>query len=186
MSEVPKEADYILMINWGQTTPESSVEEVTHFTIDEGEADEFTMEEVPEHVKRKNAELLGASRLYNSMSRISLKKQLVEEVIVQDRYFINIFAASMKDLAKRQSSDEKIQATWECQLSVPAGKRDGVDAMQSMARAGSGYFGQNISDLAVLKEDLMQGVVKIGEIPLLEDTEDPSVENTDAENSEIE
>lgn len=186
MSDDPQAADYILMINWGQTNPESEVEEVTSYIFDEEDVDEFTIEQVPEHVKRKNAALLGASNLYNSMSRISLKKELVEEAVVQDRYFINIFAVSIQNLMKRQSSDEKIQATWESQLSVPANKRDGIDAMKSMASTGSGYFGQNIDDLAVIKEGLKLGVVKIGEINFLEETEGPETETPDSEDSEIE
>ena len=186
MSEVPKDADYILMINWGQTNPESSTEEVTHIVYDEEDSDELILEEVPEHVKRKNAALLGASNIYNSMSRISLKKQLVEEAIVQDRYFINIFAASISDLKKWNAEDGKIRATWECQLSVPVDGRDGAVAMRAMAETGSGYFGQNVRDLTSMKEGLKKGVVTIGEIEFLETEGDSESDETNSEDSETE
>lgn len=188
LSEVPKDADYILMIHWGQTNPESSTEEVTHLTynIDEEEDDEFTVEEIPEHINRKNASLLGASKIYNSMSRISLKKRLVEEAIVQDRYFINIFAASISDLKKWDTKDEQIKATWECQLSVPVDDRDGAVAMRSMAETGSGYFGQNVQDLTFMKEGIKKGVVTIGEIQFLETTEDSESNETGSEDTESE
>lgn len=186
MSEVSTDSDYILMINWGQTNPESSTKEVAHIVYDEQESDELILEEVPEHVKRKNASLLGASKIYNSLSRISLKKQRVEEAVVQDRYFINIFAASILDLKKWNAEDERIQATWECQLSVPVDDRDGAAAMRSMAETGSGYFGQNVRDLTFMKEGLKQGVVTIGEVRFLETEGDPESDETASEDSDAE
>ncbi|MEN8733508.1 MAG: hypothetical protein ABF329_01695, partial [Lentimonas sp.] len=117
MTEDPRQADYILMINWGQTTPEADAEEVKYDGFGEDEDVSIVIDEVPEAKKRKNAQLLGASKLYN-MSHISLKKRLLEEAIVHDRYFINIYAVSIDEIKNRDTSAKgpKVKATWECQL----------------------------------------------------------------------
>lgn len=171
----PKEADYILMVNWGQTTPESETEEVTYQAFDEeGEDYDIVLDEVSEANKRKNAHLLGAKKMYD-MSRISLKKRLLEEAIVQDRYFINIFAVSINDIRNRDKKKPKVKATWECQLSVPVNNdRSTEDAFRAMAKSGSSYFGKNVRDLTFMKEGIKQGVVTIGEIRFLGDEETQS------------
>ncbi|MGJ8653555.1 MAG: hypothetical protein ACSHX8_09805 [Opitutaceae bacterium] len=181
MAENPKDADYILMVNWGQTTPEAEKEEVTYQSFDdEGEDYDIAIDEVSEANRRKNAKLLGANKMYD-MSYISLKKQLLEEAIVQDRYFINIFAVSIHDIRNRDKENPKIKATWECQLSVPVNNdRSAEDAFRAMAKSGSEYFGKNVRDLTFMKEGIKKGVVTIGEIRFLGD------EETDSESAETE
>jgi hypothetical protein len=167
MSPNAAEADYILIIQWGQTTPESEIEELDFSVGDE--ENEWTLETVPEDVKRRNAQLLGATKEYNSWgSSISLKQQLVEEALIQDRYFINLFAVSMDHLRSRKESGEKIRISWECQLSVPVNDDEGTSAMRRMAAAGRTYFGQNMRRLTFVEEDLQEGVVTIEDIRYLD------------------
>ena len=173
MTQEPRDADYILMVNWGQTNPEAETEEVTYgiYSGDKDQDyDEITVDVVPEKKQRENANLLGASKLY-SMSRISLKKRQLEEAVGQDRYFINIFAISIEDLKTRTEVSDKIKPRWECQLSVPTGGiNDKKAAFAAMARIGSDYFGQNISDITFIDEQSSMSVVTMGELEFLVDT----------------
>ncbi len=173
-------ADYILIINWGQTTPEADMEDVVYegfSSVDELASDDLIVEELSESKRRENARLLGASKMYN-MSTISLKKRLLEEAIVQDRYFINIFAVSIHDIRNRNQAQPdkkgnkpKLKATWECQLSVPTDHDDPAEAFKAMAKSGSSYFGKNVNDITFMKEGTKQGVVTIGEIRFIDDDE---------------
>lgn len=166
ISADPAEADYILVVTWGQTNPESETEELD-FSFGDDEND-LTLDTVPENVRRQNAQLLGATKEYNRWGPISLKQQLLEEALIQDRYFINLFAVSMDHLRSRKDSGEKIRTTWECQLSVPVGDREGTAAMRTMAVAGRSYFGKNVPNLTFVDEDLQEGVVTIGEVRFLD------------------
>jgi hypothetical protein len=177
MSADPLTADYILMINWGQTTPETDTEEVSYDGFGD-DMDSVTFDEVPEHKKRENAKLIGASKLYD-MSSYSLKKRLLEEAVVQDRYFINIFAVAIEDIRLRTKEKPQVKATWECQLSVPNAGMSEVEAFKAMAETGSSYFGKNVKDITFMKEGLKQGVVTIGEIRFLDYGDDDAASDTD-------
>ena len=179
MVENTTTADYIIMVNWGQTTPEADTEEVTYEAIDPEEDFDLVLDEVSDANKRKNAHLLGAKKMYD-MSNYSLKKRLLEEAIVQDRYFINLYAVSADDIRNRGANKSKLKATWECQLSVPVNKnRSTEDAFRAMAKSGSSYFGKNVRDLTFMEEGIKQGVVTIGEIRFLGDEETQTISLTE-------
>jgi hypothetical protein len=165
MAENPVDAEFLLVVHWGQTTVET--EEVDDFSFDDEDSFESNFDSVPESVKQRNAEIIGATKM-NDMHIYSMQRQRLEEAANQERYFINVIALSMADLKQRIKGEPVPKPKWITQLSLPLGRSEYADAIASMSETASAYFGENVKNLEFIREGTKRGTVSIGELEFLE------------------
>tara|TARA_A100001015_G_scaffold303735_1_gene393886 strand:+ start:3793 stop:4617 length:825 start_codon:yes stop_codon:yes gene_type:complete len=182
LAKHPSAADFFLVIHWGELTPEADAFEndiEASFDDDLGyDANVFNMSGVAESAKRKNAQIIGTSSMYD-MHVYSMKRQKLEEAVQIDRYFINIIAFATSEMKARGEGDSLPEPKWITQLSVPSSRQlEDAAAFDILAKTGAAYFGENVSDLDFMREGEKRGVVKIGELEFIE-----SLPSEDSESS---
>ncbi|PDH30238.1 MAG: hypothetical protein CNC89_01300 [Puniceicoccaceae bacterium MED-G31] len=183
LAKHPSAADFFLVIHWGELTPEADAFENdidASFDDDLGyDANVFNMSGVAESAKRKNAQIIGTSSMYD-MHVYSMKRQKLEEAVQIDRYFINVIAFATSEMKARGEGDSLPEPKWITQLSVPSSRQlEDATAFDILAKTGAAYFGENVRDLDFMREGEKRGVVKIGELEFIE-----SLPSEDSENSE--
>ncbi|MGJ8639569.1 MAG: hypothetical protein ACSHYA_09265 [Opitutaceae bacterium] len=174
-----KEAELLLVINWGMT--EEPEEEDFEFETDEDGNQTFTYNgtDVSGLTRSLNSILIGAGGK-DHLSRISLKKQLMEEAIDQERYFINVVAFSMNELSARKKDAPTPKPKWFMILSVPLRNTTTEYAFGTMIETASDHFGKHLEHANFVRQDAKQATVTIGPIEFIgfeeNDSEDKSTE----------
>ncbi|CAI8323942.1 MAG: Uncharacterised protein [Opitutia bacterium UBA7350] len=172
LTSSPAVADLILVVHWGELTPEGDdFEDGIEASMDDGMSDDpnaFNMSGVSEAKQRSNAQIIGTTRMYE-MHKYSLTRQLLEQAVKEDRYFINVIAFDRLELTQRKKNAPLPEPKWTTQLSVPSSRKlMDRDAFGILAKAGSSYFGENVKDLNFMRQDEKRGVVKVGELEFIE------------------
>ncbi|MGJ8639728.1 MAG: hypothetical protein ACSHYA_10070 [Opitutaceae bacterium] len=171
MATDSRAADLLLVINWGMTE-EPDVDETVLFEDDEGnEILDFDLSGVGESTRRLNSLLIGAGGM-EDLSRIHIKRRMLEEAIKQERYFINVIAYDMSELRDREKGTPIPKPQWMMLLSVPLQGVDADYAFGTMAETASVYFGKDLKNADFIRQDAKRAVVTIGEIEFLDDDED--------------
>ncbi len=165
MAEDPAAADLLLVVNWGQTVPDEDDEGVTvdseDGTFDGG------MGHMDANSEREKAKMIGANKLFDMHPGL-LKRQMLEEAVRQERYFINIIAYSLDEIRLRPDKDRLPEAKWITVMSVPSKHIDPERGFTALSETASNYFGRNLADLTFFREGDKQGIVTIGEIRFLD------------------
>ena len=183
LAKHPSVADFFLVIHWGELTPEADAFENdidASFDDDLGDdANAFNMSGVAESAKRKNAQIIGTSSMYD-MHVYSMKRQKLEEAVQIDRYFINVIAFATSEMKTRSEDAPLPEPKWITQLSVPSSRQlEDATAFDILAKTGSAYFGENVSDLDFMREGEKRGVVRIGELEFIESLPSEDSESSD-------
>ena len=128
----------------------------------------FNMSGVSEAIQRSNAQIIGTTRMYD-MHKYSLARQILEQAVKEDRYFINVIAFDRHAIIERAKDEPLPEPKWTTQLSVPSSRKlADKDAFHILAKTGSSYFGENVKDLNFMREGEKRGVVKVGELEFIE------------------
>jgi hypothetical protein len=172
LSSSPALADFILVVHWGELTPEGDAyKDGIDAVLDEEMSDDpnaFNMGGVSEAIQRSNAQIIGTTRMYD-MHKYSLTRQLLEQAVKEDRYFINVIAFDRQAVIERAKDEPLPEPKWTTQLSVPSSRKlADKDAFHILAKTGSSYFGEKVKDLNFMREGEKRGVVKVGELEFIE------------------
>ncbi|NCG08984.1 MAG: hypothetical protein GWO81_05375 [Verrucomicrobia bacterium] len=181
LTSSPAIADLILVVHWGELTPQGDAfEDGIEASMDEDIGDDpnaFNMSGVSETAKRSNAQIIGTTRMYE-IHKYSLTRQLLEQAVKEDRYFINVIAFDRVEVTQRLKDTPLPEPKWTTQLSVPSSRKlIDTTAFGILAKTGGSYFGENIEDLNFMRQGEKRGVVKVGELEFIESI--PVEENTD-------
>ena len=172
LTSSPAVADLILVVHWGELTPQGeSYEDGIDASMDEEMGDDpnaFNMSGVSEAKQRSNAQIIGTTRMYE-MHKYSLTRQLLEQAVKEDRYFINVIAFDRVEVTQRLEDTPLPEPKWTTQLSVPSSRKlFDTAAFGILAKTGGSYFGENIEDLNFMRQGEKRGVVKVGELEFIE------------------
>jgi hypothetical protein len=172
LASSPTEADYIVVVHWGELTPEGDAfEDGIEASMDEDIGDDpnaFNMSGVSEAAKRSNAQIIGTTRMFD-MNKYSLTRQILEQAVKEDRYFINVIAFAREEVTQRAPDAPLPEPKWTTQLSVPSNRKlEDLTAFEMLAKTGASYFGENVKDLNFMRQGEKRGVVKVGELEFIE------------------
>jgi hypothetical protein len=175
MAEDPTDADFIMVVHWGQTNSNPESELIESFTASDDFEDAFDGLSVLDEYEagkqaRENAKIIGASGLYG-MHVYSLRRQQLEEATQHDRYFVNVVAISIDEIRNRPEKEVMPRPLWTLQLSLPTGRADPVEAFGTLAKTAGRYSGENLINADFIREKDKQGIVRIGKLEFIETIE---------------
>ena len=177
----PMEADYILVVHWGQTNSGPEDDYFTEFSDDFDDTfDALSVldEYEAENKAKENAKIIGATGLYG-MHLYSLKRQQLEEASRYDRYFVNVVAISIDEIRKRPERGKMPIPLWTLQLSLPTGRAEPEEAFGTLAKTAGLYSGENLVNANFIQEKEKRGIVRIGKIEFIETIENSNTEPTE-------
>ena len=168
MAADPMDAEFILVLHWGQTNSDPNDDEFEWVDdsdpdniIDYGGSLENDLRE------RENAKIIGATSLYE-MHAYSMKRQQLEEAARHDRYFVVVNAFSIEELKNRKEAKEISPPLWTLQLSLPAGRTHPEEAFGTLAKTAGRYSGENLLNTDFIRENEKKGIVRIGKLEFIE------------------
>jgi hypothetical protein len=171
-------ADLLLVINWGMTEEPEEDDFEDEYDEDGNQTFGFDPNPLAESSRRLNSQLIGASNI-GSLSPIHLKRQMMNEAINQERYFVNVLAFSMNELRLRQKDEPMPKPEWITVLSVPLQGTEPDLAFATMADTASVYFGRDLKNPDFIRQGAKRGTVSLGELEFIDYVEgDESTESS--------
>lgn len=179
-----EEADLLLVVSWGTTDipldwSELFPEGDSGFAESEEEEIEQANESFAQSLDQSNreglrkqgmdmAQLLGFDRSLRSKDTSVQEYNELQTMLQQERYFVVVQAF---DFQKLRNSKEKV-LLWSTRFSMSNAGVSFEDALTSLTRAATPYFGANMDDLSKEKTHIGSGEGKVGELEVIDVADD--------------